>query len=129
MKQLLVALGLLSILNSTDINAGEIDGKAVFCKDTVYKKNVWEAIYFEGNHAINLVTQQKFRYTLEGHYVFWDEFRLDRRILQLTKVANHLKPNYIFYDSYLWCENSADVNTVIRKYNEAVEKYRKSFKL
>lgn len=109
--------------------AGEIDGKGVFCKDTSYKQNIWEAIYFEDRHAINLVTQEKFRYTLDGHYVFWDDFRLDRRTLELTKVANHLKPNYLFYGSYLWCDKPADVNTVISKYNKAIEKYRKSFKL
>ena len=108
--------------------AGEIDGKGVFCKDTVLRKKIWEAIYFEDNHAVNLVTKEKFRYTLEGHYVFWGDFRLDRRILELTKVANYLKPNFIFYDSYLWCEDPADINTVVSKYNEAVKEYRKTFK-
>ena len=108
--------------------AGEVDGKGVFCKDTVLRKKIWEAIYFEDNHAVNLVTKEKFRYTLEGHYVFWEDFRLDRRILELTKVANHLKPNFIFYDSYLWCEDPADINTVVRKYNEAVKEYKKTFK-
>jgi hypothetical protein len=108
--------------------AGEIDGKGVFCKDTVYRKNIWEAIYFEDNHAINLVTKEKFRYSLKGHYVFWDNFRLDRRILELTKGTNYLKLNFIFYDSYLWCDNPADVNTVVRKYNEAIKEYKKTFK-
>lgn len=108
--------------------AGEIDDKGVFCKDTVLNKKNWAAIYFEDNHAIDLVTQEKFRYTLEGHYVFWEDFRLDRRTLELTKVANHLKPRFIFYDSYLWCDNPADINTVVRKYNEAIKEYRKTFK-
>ena len=107
---------------------GEIDGKGVFCKDTVYRKNIWEAIYFEDNHAINLVTKEKFRYSLKGHYVFWDNFRLDRRILQLAKVADYLKPRFIFYDGYLWCDNPADINTVVRKYNEAIKEYKKTFK-
>ena len=108
--------------------AGAIDGKGVFCKDTVYRKNIWEAIYFEDNHAFNLVTKEKFRYSLKGHYVFWDNFRLDRRILELTKVANYLKPRFTFYNSYLWCDNPADVNTVVRKYNEAIKEYKKTFK-
>ena len=108
--------------------AGEIDGKGVFCKDTVYRKNIWEAIYFEDNHAFNLVTKEKFRYSLKGHYVFWDNFRLDRRILELTKGTNYSRLNFIFYDSYLWCDNPADVNTVVRKYNEAIKEYKKTFK-
>ena len=127
MKKLFVTI-LFSMIGFSSL-AGEIDGKGVFCKDTVSRKPIWEAIYFEDNHAINLVTREKFRYALKGHYVFWEDFRLDRRTLELTEVVNHLKPNYVFYDSYLWCDKPADVNTVTRKYNEAIEKYRKSFKL
>ena len=59
---------------------------------------------------------------------FGTTLRLDRRILELTKVANNLKPRFIFYGSYLWCDNPADVNTVVSKYNEAIKEYKKTFK-